>query len=38
MTSICEKNVLAEVQLIHPEQISLYHLIVLRKNIHTAED
>ena len=24
MTSICEKNVLAEVRLVHAEQISLY--------------
>ena len=32
MTSICEKNISAEVRLIHVEQVSLYIFIVLRKN------
>ena len=32
MTSICEKKILAEVRLVHAEQISLYNFIVLRKN------
>ena len=32
MTSICEKTFLAEVRLIHAEQMSLYNFIVLRKN------
>ena len=32
MTLICEKNISAEVRLIHVEQVSLYNLIVLRKN------
>ena len=31
MTSICEKKILAEVWLIHAEQISSYNFIVLRK-------
>ena len=32
MTSICEKNISAEVRLIYVEQVSLYIFIVLRKN------
>ena len=32
MMSICEKNISAEVRLIHVEQVSLYIFIVLRKN------
>ena len=32
MTSICEKNIPAEVRLIYVEQVSLYIFIVLRKN------
>ena len=32
MTLICEKNISAEVRLIHVEQVSLYNFIVLRKN------
>ena len=31
MTSIYEKKVSAEVGLIHPEQMSLYNFIILRK-------
>ena len=31
MTSIYEKNISAEVRLIHTEQISLYDFIILRK-------
>ena len=31
MTSICQKKKLAEVPLIHPEQMSLHNFIVLRK-------
>ena len=39
MTSICEKKILAEVQLIHAEKMSLYNFVVLRKKaIDTAED
>ena len=33
MTSVCEKKISTEVQLIHTEQISLYNFIVVRKNI-----
>ena len=32
MTSICEKNISAELRLIYVEQVSLYIFIVLRKN------
>ena len=32
MTSICEKNISAEVRLIYVEQVSLYIFIVLRKS------
>ena len=32
MTSICEKNISAEVRFIYVEQVSLYIFIVLRKN------
>ena len=32
MTSICEKNISAEVRLIYVEQVSLYIFVVLRKN------
>ena len=32
MTSVCEKNISAEVRLIYVEQVSLYIFIVLRKN------
>ena len=38
MMSVCEKKILAEVWLIHEEQISLYNFIVLIKKIDTAED
>ena len=38
MTSICEKKISAEAQLIHAEQMSLYNFIVLIKKIDTAED
>ena len=38
MTSIYEKKIWAEVQLIHAEQICLYNFIVLRKNDSTAKD
>ena len=31
MTSIYEKNILAEVRLIHAEQMSLYNFIILSK-------
>ena len=31
MTSIYEKNISAEVRLIHAEQMSLYNFIILRK-------
>ena len=32
MTSIYEKEILAEVRLIHVEQMSLYNFIILKKN------
>ena len=35
MTSICQKKNLAEVRLIHAEQMSLYNFIVLRKKHQT---
>ena len=38
MTSICEKEISAEVRLIHVEQMSLYNFIVLEKTIDTTED
>ena len=38
MTSICEKNFLAEVGLIHAEMSLCLNFIVLRKKIDTAED
>ena len=38
MTSICEKEISAEVGLVHTEQIFLYNFIVLRKTLDTAED
>ena len=31
MTSMCKKKFLAEVQLIHAEQMSLYNFVILRK-------
>ena len=33
MTSICEKKIAAEVQLVHAEQMSFKEKIILRKNI-----
>ena len=38
MTSIYEKEISAEVRLIHVEQMSLYNFIVLEKTIDTTED
>ena len=35
LTSICEKHFLAEVRLIHAEQMSYYNFIVLRKKQQT---
>ena len=38
MTSVCEKNISAEVRLIHAEQVTLYKFHRFKKKQQTPED